>query len=219
MPITFRKAFSSFLFLPGLIFLAAAIAVAPAKAEATSADLAAAREFISKLADDTFEVLNDTRLTQDERDAAFRALLHEGFDLEYVSRLVLGRFLQQASREQMADYQAVFPEFVINVYARRLTEFGDEVFRVTGAVPAGKRGDMYVQSQLIRSNGAPPVAADWRVRRQDDGFKIIDLKVEGISMVVTQRDEFMARIDREGMDQLIRDLQRGTIATASADTD
>ena len=77
---------------------------------------------------------------------------------------------------------------------------------VDGTAPAGKR-DIYVRSQILRPDG-PPLAADWRVRKIEEEFKVIDLKIEGISMVITQRDEFMAKIASSGLDELIADLRR-----------
>ncbi len=64
-----------------------------------------------------------------------------------------------------------------------------------------------MRSKIIRPDG-PPLATDWRVRRIKEEFKVIDLKIAGISMVITQRDEFLAKIASSGLDSLIADLKR-----------
>lgn len=163
--------------------------------------------FITELSDNAIAVLNDTTVDQNERDNRFRDLLREGFALEYISKLVLGRHRRAASKAQLDEYLDVFPEYVLKIYSGRLTEFGDEEFVVLDTAPAGKK-DLYVRSQIVRPEG-PPVAADWRVRVVDDTFKIIDLKIEGISMAITQRDEFSARIATIGLDGLIAELRDG----------
>ena len=175
-------------------------------AESAAEDPMGAEEFIRQLSNDALGILNDTTLTQDERDQAFRDLLKRGFALDYVSRLVLGRHGRTASRAQMAEYDRVFPEYILRIYSSRLTEFGDEEIFVDGTAPAGKR-DIYVRSKIIRPDG-PPLATDWRVRKIKGDFKVIDLKIEGISMVITQRDEFLAKISSSGLDSLIADLKR-----------
>ena len=175
-------------------------------AESAAEDPMGAEEFIRQLANDAFGILNDTRLTQNERDEAFRSLLKDGFALDYVSRLVLGRHRRTASKAQMAEYDRIFPEYILRIYASRLTEYGDEEVIVVGTTPAGKR-DIYVRSKISRPDG-PPLAADWRVRRIKEKFKVIDLKIEGISMVITQRDEFLAKIASSGFDSLIANLKR-----------
>ena len=199
-------------FLAGLIAVFFVISGAnhttAAEAATTTAaeDPIGAEAFIDQLANDALNILNDMALTRDERDQAFRDLLKRGFALNYVSRLVLGRHRRTASRKQLAEYERVFPEYILKIYSGRLSRYGDEEFVVDGTVPAGKR-DIYVRSKIIRPDG-PPLAADWRVRMIDEEFKVIDLKIEGISMVITQRDEFLAKIASSGLDSLITDLKR-----------
>lgn len=180
---------------------------------ATAEDLPPAAEdpvgasaFITQLSDEVMTVLNDTTVTQDERDEIFREKLRAGFDLNYVAKLLLGRHNRTATKPQLDEYLTVFPEYILRVYVSRLTEFGDEIFEVTGTQPAGKR-DLFVRS-LITSGDGPPFELDWRVRRYPDGeFYIVDLKVEGISMAVTKREEFSGRIAEIGMDGLIGELR------------
>ena len=183
-------------------------------ADTAADDPVAAEEFIRQLAGDAIGILNDTAMTQSERDEAFRALLREGFALDYVSRLVLGRHRRTASSAQKAAYEKVFPEYILRIYSSRLTRVGDEEFVVGGTAPAGKR-DIYVRSKIVRPDG-PPLAADWRVRKMGEELKVIDLKVEGISMVITQRDEFMAKIASSGLDSLIADLKRQSESKTAA---
>jgi len=164
-----------------------------------------AEDFIRELATNALDVLNDTTLTKQERDESFRNLLKGAFDLDYIGRLVLGRFGRKATKTEMQEFKIIFPEYVLKIYAGRLNEFGDEVLEIGGTAPAGKK-DIFVQSQVIRMGGKP-VTADWRVRRVKEEFKIIDLKIEGISMVLTQRDEFSGKISKVGMQGLIKELK------------
>lgn len=164
--------------------------------------------FVDILANKAIEVLDDITLNQDERDVAFKELLREGFDLDYIGKLTLGRHWRTANPEQKQEFQELFPEYVLSIYSDRLRERGDEVFEVINTVPAGKK-DVYVRSEIIRP-GAEPLLADWRVRYKNEAFKIVDLKIEGISMVLTQRDEFSSIINQDKFDGLLEDI-RGKI--------
>lgn len=164
-----------------------------------------AEAFIQELANDTLDTLDDIRMTQEERDQQFHDLLKEGFEIPYLSKLVLGRHRKRASKEQMRDFELLFPDFIISVYSARLQEYGDERFNVTGSSPTGKR-DLYVHSEFSRK-GRNPFIASWRVRLMDDKLRIIDIVVGGISMLQTQREEFSSRIARVGMDGLLDDLR------------
>ena len=165
-----------------------------------------AKKFVEELANNALNALNDVTLNQMERDEKFRQLLKEGFDVEYIGKLVLGRFGRRATNAEMQEFKVIFPEYIIKISAGRLNQFGDAEYKIGGTAPAGKR-DVYVQSKVIRNDG-PPVSADWRVRRVNGKFKIIDLKIEGISMVLTQRDEFSGKISRMGMEGLLKELEK-----------
>lgn len=185
-------------------------------AETAAQDPEGAKAFILALSDDALRILDDTTLTQDERDNAYRDILSKGFALDYIARLVLGRHGRSASKEQLEEYTRIFPDYILNIYVHRLTEFGDEKFIVGNTVAAGKK-DIFVRSEIIRPNG-PPVSADWRVRIRNGRFRIIDLKIEGISMAATQRERFAAKIAKVGLDGLIQSLKddAGLDATKSA---
>ena len=110
------------------IAVVATVWVSPAAAQQETAkdDPEGARLFVTELSENAIDVLNDISLTQDERDRSFRALLKEGFDLTYIGKLVLGRHWRNASRDQRDEYDEIFPEYVLRIYAGRLNERGDE---------------------------------------------------------------------------------------------
>ena len=175
--------------------------------------------FIQELADKTLDVLDNIYLTQEERDQQFHDLLRDGFEINYLAKLVLGHHRRSATKQQMQDFQDIFSDYIIGIYAGRLAKYGDERFYVTGTMPVGKN-DIYVRSEVTRA-GRDPFAADWRVRLMDGELRIIDIKIAGISMLQTQRDEFSSRINRVGMDGLIEDMRKkaGTKTTNVAQKD
>jgi phospholipid transport system substrate-binding protein len=79
-------------------------------------------------------------------------------------------------------------------------------------------GDIMVFSHIIRPSG-PPVRFDWRVRANGEGYKIVDVMVEGISMVITQRAVFNSVIRESGgnFDGLLVALRQQTLVTLAAD--
>ena len=67
--------------------------------------------------------------------------------------------------------------------------------------------DTAVQTRINRTGGAPPLSVDWRVRESDGNFAIIDVVAEGVSLVVSQRNEVASIIERRGMDGLIETMR------------
>ena len=78
---------------------------------------------------------------------------------------------------------------------------------MVGTQPVG-RSDVYVRTELLRPAGGSPIAADWRVKHTKDGSpKIIDLKIEGISIAETKRDEFASLISSRGFDAFLDEIR------------
>ncbi|MFQ5346399.1 MAG: phospholipid-binding protein MlaC [Rhodothalassiaceae bacterium] len=181
--------------------------VAPAAGQEASEDPEAAKAFISKLADEAMAIWRDPTITFEQREQNFRDILQRDFAIDFLARLSLGRYLRTATKEQLKEYFELFPVYVVDKFARRLGDYNNQTIEIGGTAPAGSR-DIFVRTTLIRPGGEP-IAADWRVRKIGDGFKIVDVKVEGISMAITQRDEFASIIAREGFDGLLDVLRKG----------
>lgn len=189
----------------------AGTAVLPSAAYAEPAvDAKAASGFIQSLADQAFAVLRNTSLTQAQRDQQFRRLLQQGFALDIIGNGVLGAARRTATPQQLQAFHAAFPDYVIRIYSTRLTEYGNSELKIIGTAPA-PRGDIFVRTVVTGPNVQQPVHADWRIRSVPGrGLKVIDLSLEGVSMAVTQRDEFAAKIQARGLDGLIAEMRNGT---------
>jgi len=164
--------------------------------------------FIKALAGKAIGILQSSGDKIEVREAQFRDLLSNGFDMPFIARFVLGKHWRKATPQQRADYQALFTEFVLQTYSRRMGGYSGEVFTVAGARAAGKR-DVMVRTMIARPGGSA-IKADWRVRPKDGQYRIIDIMVEGVSMAVTQRSEFSAVVRRRGMQGLLQTLRART---------
>ena len=199
------------------IRMAAGVAVAAlalSLAHTPAAQAETPSEFISTLGDSAMGMLADDALSEAERIDLFRVLMVERFDLPLMSRYVLGVHWRRASAEQRDEYSVLFEAFIVETYSSRLGNYGGETLRVKTARAAGK--DTVVTTE-IRGPGAPAVRVDWRVRGDDGAYKVVDVIIEGASMMVTQRDEFASVIRRSGgnLEGLLARL-RATTAPVSA---
>lgn len=164
-------------------------------ATAQSAD-PGANSFIQTLGKETVATFANKSLSKDQALQRFRTLLNQGFDVPYIGRWVLGRYWNSATPQQQDEYQKLFEKLIIETYASRFVEYSGETFKILGAKAAGDT-DTQVTTQILRPSG-PPVNVDWRVRKQGNQYKIIDVSVEGVSMGITQRNEFATVIQQNG---------------------
>jgi phospholipid transport system substrate-binding protein len=152
------------------------------------------------------DVLRDRSLSDQQKFDQLVALLNGPIDLDLVARLILGRHWRTANEAQRAEYLELFRAFALHTLASRLDVYGGQDFEITGAKVVGRQ-DALVSTRIL-SEG-PPLAVDWRVRELDDRSLVaIDVIVEGVSLIVTQRSEFGAVIERQGLDGLLAELRR-----------
>ncbi len=169
----------------------------------------AAASFLDKLSNEAFTVLNASDMADDVRHEAFRGILSEGLAVDFIGRLMLGSHRRTATEEQLRRYEQVFPDYITRLYASQLAKLAKVRMQVVETEPINDR-DVRVRTNLFRENG-DPIVVDWRVRRRkEDQFQIIDIFFEGVSIVLTKRDEFNALVRKRGFDALLAELQLRT---------
>lgn len=168
--------------------------------------------FVETLASDTLEAWSDTTLNKAERDLAFQEIFKRATNVELLGRLMLGRHYRTATADQRARYTQTMERFIIAEFAKRMSQIGFRGLEVIGTTPApGKRGQLFVRTSIEREEGAP-ILADWRLRKVEDRFEIVNLEVEGINLVITNRELFAARVKAVGLDGLIDELNQAVTA-------
>lgn len=135
--------------------------------------------------------------TDEQRARVFRELLTGSFELKTIARFTLGRYWRVASPDQRKEYRRLFEEFLVLAYANRFRDLSGVELRVTSVRTINKR-DRLVLSEVDAGGGRPPIRIGWRVRTTKHGLRVVDVIVDGISMSVTQRDQFAAAIRSAG---------------------
>jgi phospholipid transport system substrate-binding protein len=173
----------------GLLLLGMLWGAAPRDAAAQDA-----RTFVAALGQQAIQVLGPG-VPEGQRLARFRVLFHDDFDLTGIGQFVLGRYWRVATPQEQQEFLSLFQEYIVRAYSARLAQYGGEPFRVLGARPNGP--ETVVTSEIVRQGGAP-VQVDWYLIDAGGRYLITDVYVGGVSMKVTQRDEFSAVIQRSG---------------------
>lgn len=152
--------------------------------------------FIQQLGDRALSILADQKLAPEDKNRVFQQLLRESFDLPTVARFVIGRNAWfGATEEEKSEYLRLFEKLVVKIYSDRFSLYSGEAFKVIAERPEGER-DTMVTSHIVRPDNAAPIIVDWRVRNFSGRLAIIDVIVEGISMSVTQRQEYGSILQR-----------------------
>ncbi len=159
--------------------------VAPVPAPAADT----ARGTIEELAAQVLAILRNGSLPTDEKRRRLEDIVDRHTDFETLSRLVLARNWSRFSPEQQREFMEEFKEHLSITYRDSVERYTDQDIRITGERQEA-RGDVTVRSEIVRASGAEPIAVDYRLRRIDGQWKVIDIIVEHVSLVANYRSQF-----------------------------
>jgi phospholipid transport system substrate-binding protein len=210
MTLLSRRAFAAFAL--STVLLAGTAARADEAADAN-----AAQTFIRGLADKALVLVNNKTISDKDRADRFRDLFVASFDIPQIGQFVLGRHWKAATPAQRTDFLKSFEEFTVLTWSTRFKDYSGVSFELEGASPA-ENGYWIVESHIKRSQG-DPLPLGWRVHKVDGAWRITDIIVEGVSMALTQRQDFSSAMQSSGgtietllatMHKKIEELRAGT---------
>ena len=149
------------------------------------------KEFVTHVGDKIIAIIKASHNGEINKDNDFRSLLKTYFDLPAIGRFALGRYWKLISPAEQQEYLSLFESVTVKTYASQFSEYTNENLKVTGARTNAEKG-ITVLSHVNRS-GHPPLNVNWEISIARDGsMKIEDLIVNGVSMRITQRSEYMS---------------------------
>jgi phospholipid transport system substrate-binding protein len=190
------------------LFFAATLAVLVAQPVATArADCDGAKDFVRAAGERTLLVLNAEGSDDARRLQGMADLLFEVADLPLIARLVLGRHWRTAAEAQRVAYLEAFRVYALDSLAYRFARLGGGVgFKLLDRCTADG-SDAQVATEVKLPTRPDAVRIDWRVRGSDRGYRLVDVAIEGVSLVVSNRSEFDSVVSRQGLDALIAQIQ------------
>lgn len=162
-------------------------------------------DVVQQMADQVIERLRVHKpLTDNQAFALVEELILPHLDFNSFSRLTLGKYWRQASPEQRTAFTLAFQQLLMRSYATSLNAYNGESIEHLGEREEGENR-LLIQTQMLRVQGAP-VRIDYRLQLRDDVWRIYDVVIEGISLIMTYRTSFSEEISRIGLDGLIAKL-------------
>lgn len=193
-------------FAMGCVIAATAGAPTPARAEDPA--IAAAHAAVEKLVDQVLAELRKTGVADDVKIESLEGIVFGEFDFDTISRLVLARNFKKFSKPQQQEFEDQFKVYLSRSYGKRLLRYANEKveFRNARLEP---RGDVTVMTTII-GGAADGIEMNYRMRNRKDEWKVIDVVIEGISLISNFRTQFKDIIGRDGPDGLLAKLRDKT---------
>jgi phospholipid transport system substrate-binding protein len=165
-----------------------------------------AAQLIEKVAAEVIELIKTT--TGPQREAGIRDVLVRYFDLPYMGKAALATHWDATGPQQRERFLKAVVSAEARAYSERFGQYGGQTLSVA-RVMQRPNGVSVVDSKLSQSNGQP-IAIQWEVRDSGQGLRITDVKIEGVSMVMTRRSDFNSYISGHGgkVGPLIDELEK-----------
>ena len=178
-------------------------AVAPPSGTARAED--SPRVVVQNVTDAVLAVLGDKTLTSDQKRGRIEDIVYANVDFATLSRLVLARNWSRFSDAQREDFTNEFKRHLSVTYGKNVENYRNERVAILGDREEA-RGDWTVQTKILRG-GPDDILVDYRLRRADNRWTIIDFIVEGVSLVSNFRAQFQEIIASGGVDKLLQLLR------------
>jgi phospholipid transport system substrate-binding protein len=162
-------------------------------------------QLITTVSAEVIQLIKST--TGPARQAGIQRVLETSFDLPYMGRAALGTHWDGTSEAMRQRFLKAAASAEARAYSERFGQYGGQTLTV-GRVTNRGSGVAVVDSRLNQSNGQP-IKIEWEVRDTGRGPRITDVKIEGVSMVMTRRSDFNSYIQSHGgkVDALVTELE------------
>jgi len=206
----------------GAILLSAAVAASGAPllyAQAPAAPAAAASqsaigpsEVVKTAAEGMLHDLDANRAEYKKDPAKVSALVDKyllpNFDVQTSAIAVLGLHWKKATPEQRKRFVDAFYHSLLANYGSALSEFTSDKLKIypTNVDPGVDRATVRTE---VKRDGGDRIAVNYSMRKTPEGWKAVDVNIDGISYVKSYHDDFDAQIDQQGLDAVITRLEKG----------
>jgi phospholipid transport system substrate-binding protein len=128
------------------------------------------------------------------------------FNFARMTRLAVGAPWRRASEAQQQSLINEFRTLLVNTYTSAFTQYRDQKIEYRPLKMQPGDTEVVVRSQIKQTNGSDPIDVNYSMEKTDQGWKVYDVAIAGVSLVQNYRSSFNAEIDRSGIDGLIKTL-------------
>jgi phospholipid transport system substrate-binding protein len=173
--------------------------------DAETALTAEPRAVIQKTVDDVVAILAQKDRSTEERISEIEEIAYEVFDFTTMSKLVLARNWRKMDKQQRSDFVHEFKLHLSRTYGSRLDRYSQEQVDVYGA-QVEPRDDVSIKTRILggQFDGAE---ISYRLRSRKDRWRIIDVVIEGVSLVSNYRSQFAEILNNGSIEDLLAKLR------------
>lgn len=189
---------------------------APVPAAAAAAAEQGASEQPSQVVDSAanglLKALDSDRQVYRKNPAKVQALVDQYIlphvDTQFAAQLVLGKYWRTATPQQRERFINAFYHSMLNNYGAAIVEFTSNTLKVYPSRANPGDQNATVRTEMMRTSGAP-VSVNYYMHMTPQGWKAWDVVIDGVSYIMSYRQDFQPQIAQQGLDSVINRLEHG----------
>lgn len=193
------------------------LGAAPSAARAEASGAEGARGMVENMVDKILVELGKEGIDDNVKIKSLEVIVFNDFDFKTISRLVLARNFKKFSAEQATEFTERFKVYLSRSYGSRLIRYANEKVEFRDE-RLEKRGDVTVMTVIV-GGAADGFEMNYRVRGGEGKWKVIDVQIEGISLISNFRSQFKDIVNRDGPENLLARLRDKTFVLPDPETD
>ena len=148
------------------------------------------KTFIAELVNDATKTLSDKSISKADKAKKIETIALENVDIDAIAMYTLGNVRKSLDQDTLKRYKELFQKYFLKSLTSRLTDYSDKKFEVVSAEQKSETTTI-VLSKILESSSQPEIKIEWRIYIKDPTKPLIrDLRVEGLSIARTQKEEF-----------------------------
>ena len=163
-----------------------------------------AEKFARKLANDIITEVVQPKIALSDKQERFRKLFMNAINVKTNARFTLGQYAKKAAAEDLQNYTDALADNIIYTWTDRFNGYAGGSLTtesiVFGSTRKSDKGDFYVKSEINLPDTENDIEMIWRVSEKKGELKLADLVVEGVSMLMSYRNEYTAVLKQNGGD-------------------
>jgi phospholipid transport system substrate-binding protein len=166
-------------------------------------------EVVKKTADDVISAIKSDKDIQAGNKKAIYELVESkilpSFDFNKICRLVMGKNWRKMSAEQKEEFSLGFKMLLLRTYAVALSKYTDQ--KITVLPMKKQKGSIVTVKTEITQASSQPINVDYALSNSTGKWLVIDLIIEGVSMITNYRGQFGTSVRTNGVDGLLKELK------------
>ena len=173
--------------------------VVAAPAEATDAEA-----YVRSIAEKLQPLLQNGNLTPQNVDEFLETNIADQLDMTRISKYVLRNYWTEISDQDQKKFKNVFRYFIVENFKHQLVRYNNAEIRIVRSIEHEPEGVSVITR--VRMPSRSPLDMNWRLFREDNGLKIFDVSVQGISKLTATRSEYKTVLDEHGFQYLMKQI-------------